>query len=375
MPKPVVIVHFQPVELYPPLMNLLEFMHKQDRSGEVVVLTTATNTDIAKFNIGNSKVVIKRLAKIESRHGAISRYLNYLLFYTLSFLILIKRRPAAILYFETLSAYPVWLYKKFIARRVPVFIHYHEYTSPHEYATGMLLNRYFHKKEKWLYTNAIWISHTNEQRLNLFLKDEGLNEQTPAYVMPNYPSRSWKRDRTRNENMPIRVVYVGALSLDTMYVEVFIQWLLKSGGKVTLDIYSNNIEAKTKKFIEELNEESIRLHKGVSYQQLPALLEKYDVGVILYNGHIPNYVFNAPNKLFEYLACGLDVWFPLRMEGCLPYQTTNSFPKVIPFDFSDPNGFDPENARNINGHIYKESSFYCETVLVPLIQAIGKYSS
>lgn len=52
------------------------------------------------------------------------------------------------------------------------------------------------------------------------------------------------------------------------------------------------------------------LDSGINYSDLPGVIRAYDVGVILYNGHIANYVFNAPNKLFEYLACGLDVWSP-----------------------------------------------------------------
>jgi hypothetical protein len=29
----------------------------------------------------------------------------------------------------------------------------------------------------------------------------------------------------------------------------------------------------------------------------------------LYKGHIPNYIYNVPNKVYEYLACGLQVWY------------------------------------------------------------------
>jgi hypothetical protein len=28
---------------------------------------------------------------------------------------------------------------------------------------------------------------------------------------------------------------------------------------------------------------------------------------VLYKGHIPNYVYNVPNKVYEYLSCGLHV--------------------------------------------------------------------
>jgi hypothetical protein len=38
-------------------------------------------------------------------------------------------------------------------------------------------------------------------------------------------------------------------------------------------------------------------------------LINYDIGVTIYNGHIPNYIYNVPNKILEYLACGLNVWY------------------------------------------------------------------
>lgn len=372
MARPVIIIHFQPLELYPPVMNLLDFMYQQHSSKKVVVLTNSTNADVSRFTINNNNIVIKRLSKFESKQSVFKRCLNYLTFYSICLLTLIKKRPAAILYFETLSSYPVWIYKKFIAKRVPVFIHYHEYTSPLEYKTGMRLNRFFHEKEKWLYPRAVWISHTNEQRLKFFLQDEGIEGKVPAFVLPNFPNGKWKNKKQRNKGLPIRIVYVGALSLKTMYLEAFIQWVLKNKAKVSFDIYSNNIEEDAQNFIKKIKEEAIKLHGGVPYQQLPTILKKYDVGVILYNGHIPNYIFNAPNKLFEYLACGLDVWAPSIMVGCSQYFTNGSFPKVIPINFSVPISFDPEIGFNTNGCIYKEPVFYCENVLPPLMQALVK---
>jgi hypothetical protein len=45
----------------------------------------------------------------------------------------------------------------------------------------------------------------------------------------------------------------------------------------------------------------------IDYYELPKELVKYDIGLVLYKGHIPNYVYNVPNKVYEYLACGLRV--------------------------------------------------------------------
>jgi hypothetical protein len=47
--------------------------------------------------------------------------------------------------------------------------------------------------------------------------------------------------------------------------------------------------------------------KPVDYYQLPMELVKFDVGLVLYKGTIPNHVYSVPNKVYEYLNCGLDV--------------------------------------------------------------------
>lgn len=36
---------------------------------------------------------------------------------------------------------------------------------------------------------------------------------------------------------------------------------------------------------------------------------RYDVGLVLYNGIILNHIYSVPNNVFEYLACGLQVWY------------------------------------------------------------------
>ena len=94
-----------------------------------------------------------------------------------------------------------------------------------------------------------------------------------------------------------------------------------------------------------------------------------DVGVVLYNGHIPNYIYNAPNKLFEYLACGLDVWFPDVMAGSMDYVNKNGFPKVLSIDFNNLNKFDLAAAIERQGSESKYL-FFCEEALKPLIDKL-----
>ncbi len=78
----------------------------------------------------------------------------------------------------------------------------------------------------------------------------------------------------------------------------------------------------------------------VPYELMPSILSNYDIGVILYKGVIPNHIYAVSNKLFEYWACGLDVWFSDKMTGSLQYSRTDFYPKLIPVNFDELDRFD-----------------------------------
>ena len=89
--------------------------------------------------------------------------------------------------------------------------------------------------------------------------------------------------------------------------------------------------------------------QGVEYDRLPEVLANYDVGVILYRCNTTNYKFNASNKLFEYLACGLEVWFPPQMLGVKPYARDDAFPRVMEVDYEKLDTVDLEKMRDTQG--------------------------
>ena len=119
-----------------------------------------------------------------------------------------------------------------------------------------------------------------------------------------------------------------------------------------------------------LGNEWVRFREAVNYYSLPEILGGYDIGVILYNGHIPNYIYNAPNKLFEYLDCGLDVWFPGVMKGIYPYLTKGTYPKVLPLDPGDLSEWDLATAIDRDGLQYAPPAYYAENVFPELLSKI-----
>jgi hypothetical protein len=366
-----VVIHFAPLEFYPPVQNLLIELERFPLTIKTWVFSSiCTNLSLKSFSPRKQDIRIFRIGVFNSKDRKILRYLNYLFFFTTSFLRLIAIRPKRVLYFETISSFPAYLYKRFFNRKCQILVHYHEYTSPAEYQSGMLLVKHFHLYEKWLYSRIAWVSHTNNYRMNLFKRDISPIEIRNAQILPNYPPLSWKSVPRCAKNQPLRVVYVGSLSLTTMYTEVFLKWVVAQQGRVLFDIYSYNYTSETETYIKQLGSPWINLKEGVDYNRVPDILKDYDVGVILYNGHIPNYVYNAPNKLFEYLASGLDVWFPSVMIGCLDYISNQGNPQVLSIDFNDLETFNLEATMGRRDSV-SENSFFCETALAPLLTYIA----
>ena len=364
------ILHFSPLESYPPVQNLLSYLKQNLSRKNVFVITTATNVAVLRnFKSASSQTRIRRFGKSGQNLGLLQRYWSYIFFNLGSIIYLIIKYPSHILYYETLSAFPVYIYKRYLNKQSKVFIHYHEYTSPKEYEGGMILTKWFHKKEKWLYSHACWVSHTNKFRMSYFLDDIKPIELSNTHVFPNYPSIKWSDSTDNKIADPLRVIYVGALSMDTMYTKEFAEWVMLQKGRVIWDVYSNNITAEAKSYLLG-NVKWITLKSGVNYNELPPILKKYNVGVILYTGHIPNYIYNAPNKLFEYMACGLDVWFPDKLTGSYDYITHDTYPKVYSFDFTKLDQINLNKVIDREGLLPKVSNYFSENVLGEIAQQL-----
>jgi hypothetical protein len=245
-------------------------------------------------------------------------------------------------------------------------VHYHEYTSPAEYKQGMFLTKWFHQKEKWLYPKLAWLSHTNQNRMQLFMED--IKPVLPANtrVVPNYPPTSWQREPRLAKSDPVRMIYLGALSINTMYTREMAQWVLAQKGKVIWDIFAYKPEKTATNFIKQLNSDWVQLKEGIDYESLPALISQYDIGVVLYKGHITNYVWNAPNKLFEYLVAGLDVWYPHKMTGCFEYDAEVYWPKVLRLNFEQMEKYELHALLERKENNKRLISFNAESALLPL---------
>ncbi len=366
----IIIIHFQPLEYYPPIQNLVKYIENEFN---LKVITTGNSRNLNEFK--SSKSQILRFIVIRKSDGKITRFIKYLYFNLLSVIYIIKSKPGKLLYFETDSSFPCYIIKKYLFKKIPVYIHYHEYFDIAYYRKGMKLNLFYHNREFFLYKKADWISHTNKYRLALFNKEHPYVNDSILKVLPNYPPKDWytKIKRLNNEiAYPIKLVYIGALSMISMYVEELFLWINKQEGKFLLDIYSSNIMNDVFDFLKKSKCSYIKYIGKLNYNNIPFTLEKYDVGIIFYKNYSLNVKFCASNKLFEYLACNLDVWFSSFIEGTYDYINVATYPKVIPVDFEKLEDFDYLKAIDRKNIKYKPYNFNCEDALAELKNGLNR---
>ena len=339
----IVILHFQPLEKYPPILNLIRDLER-DEIEKVSVLSTNTSN-----NWFTSPLVLHRWGQIGSSKWA--RYATYIIYNLFALCYLLIKRPTKVVYYETLSCWPVYWYKK-IRSNSKVFIHFHEYTSCEEKNSSSAYYKNLLVKEIYLLQKADWVSHTNDDRMRLFRKDYPFLHDKQCHIFPNYPPEDWtlRAQQIRSTRIPseiIKLVYVGALGMQTTYIQELAEWIQEQHGKYSLDIYTDNIEPEVREFLQNLNSSFIQLKAAIPYFDLPEVLAQYDIGVVLYKGHIPNYVYNVPNKVMEYLLCGLHVWFPkdlkttadffneqLKQDNTIPNYLRTGYLKDIKIEYS-----------------------------------------
>lgn len=340
MKRRIAILHWLPAEMYPPLLNMTRYFAGTGK-WELTLFTTANHLGRPAFEQPDVRIHRGSAPGVLGRWRRLWAYAVWQLTTLARLLIL---RPDVVVYIEPQSSFPIYLLS-FFRRRLPLFIHHHEYHEPKQFLRpGMTMARWFHRLEKSrLFPRAHWISQTNEDRLRLFLGDHpGVRPET-GRVLPNYPPASWLAGPNRaweRGGLPLRMVYVGSVSLRDTFIAEMVEWVTRQPpGSVELHIYAYNLDAETREFLIRNSSVAVRFHaEGIEYDDLPHVLRDYHVGLILYRARTLNYRFNASNKLFEYLACGLDVIFPSTMEGVKPYARSDGAPRVMEVDFETGEG-------------------------------------
>jgi len=340
----IAVIHFLPIEYYPPATNIIGYLSDRIHDSDLLYVFTTHNSKNRKVYKNPQTKIYRFKSAIKNRYR-IFRLLKYLNFNISVFFKLLFSQPDKIIYFETLSAFPPYLYIKYIRKKTAVFTHYHEYTSLYQYARkSMAIERFFHRLEiKYLYKMAAWISHTNMERIQLFQKDYPFVNASILHEMPNYPPKSWHSFRKLNNYtpiFPIKCVYIGSLSFENTYLKEFVDWVIRQKGNFSFDIYSYNMYPDIQQYLNNFDNPLIRLHdSGIEYNDIPSTLSDYQIGIIFYKPYSENVIHCVSNKFYEYISCGLDVWFSDIMKSTLKYVSYDHRPKIVPVDFSNLDDF------------------------------------
>lgn len=349
--KNIVIIQYSPIENYPPVMNFLNDLASSDLSDCKVTVISTNATRHTTFTPNSKQIEIVRIGEMSQSKNFSIRYFGYLLFYIKATLKICTLKPEKIMYYEALAVLPAFLYYRFKNKKTQILAHYHEYLSPAEHKKEMKLQKWMRPMEKRLLEKAHWVSHTNLNRLNLFKNDYNI-QNTQLFILPNYPPKWFFREMPGNNSSILKFVYIGSFSSATMFAKEFSQWI---AGRLNVEwhIYPIEIAESDNIYFKELGAANIFIHDTVSYFQLPETLIKYDVGIIMYKGHIPNFVFNETNKLYEYLACGLKVIFPLQLKNIDSLIEQKTISNTFRIDFND-----IENAmEKIMARLHADSGF------------------
>jgi hypothetical protein len=352
-----------PIEHYPPVQNLINYL------SDYVSITCFTLKSKKLDKFVNEKTIIKRNKEIDT--NSISRLISHLLFYLKTFFYLLKHSPEEVIYYDSISSLPVWLYK-IVNKRVKIIIHYHEYITNNEYETGMIITKLAHKYlEKKNYMNAYWISQTNTFRRDFFCVDNNLSKSS-VEIMPNYPPKSWSKFKSKEEQTDIlKIIYVGySVNSKGNYIKELIKWLDSQVINIQLDFYLIDTKTCPTSLFKEYKNMRINLYNAINYDELPNVLRKYNIGIILYKPTEKNWIYNAPNKLFEYLSCDLDVWFPDTMIGSLEYENLETFPKVVSLDFENLDLVNFEDLIDKKGLKKRLNNFFSEEIYKKLMVSV-----
>lgn len=366
--KKLAVIHNLPIDYYPPAFNLVKVA--VENGVDVTVVTTCPQIG---FKVDMNKKV-KVITPIKERRGGNSViYLLkqiYFVLYALS--VLIRLRPDVILYYETSSALAPYLYHKLCNRKTKICAHYHEYTPLNDFKLpGMRFQRLAQLIEKrCLLKCCSWISHTNKYRMSFFKSDYPFLNNTQCHILPNYPPKSWKTDVKQHSGNVTRCVLIGSLSIKDTFLEEFCQWVIAQNGNVTVDFYSFNFHPEIIDFFSRVDSLLFTLHpNGIPYQSIPEVLSQYDIGLLLYKAANLNYKYNETNKFYEYLICGLDVWYPHTMTLLNEIASSKFAQRTQSFNVETGEYPHVENAeRTVDNQDY---NLFCEKLYVNFMHDIN----
>lgn len=329
MGRNLTILHFNVLEKYPPALNLISDVLIQKPEFKISVITSVNNSPYRNQSFSGVKIL--RLGSTSK--NSIVRYASYLTYNFIGTLVLLIKRPDVVIVYETLSVLPAYVFARIFPKK-KIHIHFHEYLSIPEKNRASKYMKFLFKCEDMLLQKCT-SSQTNEDRRELFLKDNFKLKKQNVLVFPNMPPKSWWTEYGQHKKPwnggKIKLVYVGVLDSETMYLEEVLRYVSQHPDELELTLFSQDVSLSARKLIVRFQSVNICINAALDYSILTKELIKHDIGLVLYKGHIPNYIYNIPNKVFEYLSCGLKVFGSNNIKSMQALNSKN----VILFDMNN----------------------------------------
>lgn len=367
-------VHNLPLEYYPPAVNTLNFF---GRCASVQVCAFTSHNRKGRKVYDNDAICIRRCKLPDPAANRPWRLIVSLWWHLYTAFSLFLFKPNAVVYVEPHSAIAIFLYYRFFRGNARLLIHHHEYYAPEDYLRpGMRLpNIGCRLESSYLFPHAVWISQTNEDRLR-FMRERNPDIPSDVWrILPNYPPRDWipevdkkKLDLRRRR---LRLVYVGSASFQDTYIKEIVEWAAKKPDSRELHISGYNVAEDVLDWLQSKNYSNVTFDPGgYEYCQLPNILKSFDVGLVLYKGNTTNFVYNVPNKVYEYLVCGLSVWYPKEMQG-IKNSALDHNNALLEIDFDKLSDLESNQLGSSMSDFSREGQFIAETALTPLMARLG----
>lgn len=329
----IVILHYKPIEFYPTTMALLEKLKSNNQS---IYLFSSSKPATA----GLDQIQFTKIRK--SRNGILGKLATALQLFLLNVKIrnLISGQSSihSILYFEALSYNLLHLSKNLIPKRgIKLCAHFYEYFNTSEIKRQSRMEYFGYNNPKHAYEQFSWISHSTELRRSRFIQDFKLNRTSQIYTIHNFPPLSWRStERIENNiqgNNKLKLVYLGALSIESTFILELLDFCSKFKEQVTLDVYSWRMPEDLNEHMRSLTG-NVKQMGSINHSAVRDTLNQYDIGIIMYKPLSDNVTTSLPNKLFEYWACNLNVWIHEELHYCREFVERYPHNGIKFMDFS-----------------------------------------
>lgn len=369
-------LHNLPLEYYPPATNFLDLI---GCSQTTEVRAFSSRNMKGREDYENAAIKIRRAKSPKPQAIPVWRMLVVFWWHVKTALSIAIFKPDAIVYIEPHSAIGAWIYYRLLGGEARLFIHHHEYYSPEDYdRPGMRIPRLgFGLEQSYLFPKAEWISQTNPDRLSLAKKDNPSVPDKAWHVLPNYPPKDWVKNfpltNSTKEGNLTRLIYVGSASFEDTYIEEIVRWVAAYPRELSLHICGYNVAAEVWEWLDREQFSNVSFNSdGYNYADLPQILEGFDIGLVLYKGNTTNFIYNVPNKVFEYLLCRLAVWYPVEMVGIRNFQTLHALP-LQELSFSELESLNPIKVQSTKAESFSSSQFTSEQACKDLFAVLGVF--